>query len=1192
MPKIDDCLRDYLHKGIESFLSGKMPAARWYFEKVLAQIELLDSGEAARARDLQQVINLFDNANKEAAKARDVAEVAIREAEARWSLQEADQREVASRAARVVRASAAAAEKAVEEMRPRTIAAVSAATRHDRELLIAACQRSYRKAAAAHQTAESAYREVKSARQRAHEVEEERKIAILVNQSFNKGVEAFRRRKYDTAIQCLTGIVDPRARIDAGLEARARCFLKVVILTKTANDADAEVQAVADAAIYHASGPWDPEDSEHREAAEQAVGAARDSARAAHSAAEQTREKAGAVLEGTGSFDDLRVTAVERACRNVTAAIDAAKTARLEVEEARQRASDQAAKRRNSALTAIDKLFKTDFLSADDTFACSPYSRYVTEEDYERRKTQFVQGWAKRALQFELDHEQAVAVSTRGDVLATARAGSGKTRTLVTRAIFLLRHCRVSPRALLLLAFNKEARRQIQERIKRGLGADAELPHVMTFHALAHAIVRPKEHLVFDDRGADSLGRSRETQESIDEFIKQDGRERGVIRDIMLTHFRDDWELLIEGRFHLPMDELLKYRYSLLRETLTGEYVKSYGEKVIANTLFEHGVKYEYERSVRWNGVNYRPDFTILPPVEGAQGSNRIRSVIEYFGLEGEPDYDARSDDKRTFWRRRSVPFLEYTPRDIASQGKDAFVEQLLHDLRRVGIAWRRRSDEDIWREVQERAVDSFSKAMTTFIGRCRKRDLSSARLQDKVTKHEPMNSAEEKFLEAAVPIYSGYLERFQPGGKEDFDGLVWRAIKRAQQGETQFVREGGREHLDLRQLRFVMIDEFQDFSQMFFDLTSAIRSANPDVRFFAVGDDWQAINAFAGSDLKFFMNFKEYFTQETRTLPIRTNYRSDSSIVKVGNSVMRGYGEAAQPDRSETGSAQVGSLDDFRSRAIEEERHKWDDSTPAVLRLVSHFLNTGKPDGRVILLSRTNLVPWTVFCNHKTRHDRTLDGFCGHVRSYLPEGERKRVNAATIHRYKGLEASAVIVLDALEHRYPLIHPHWIFTRVFDDTLGRIVEEERRLLYVAMTRAKNNLVLLTSTECEASTEPSLLGSVLKDDTLTSVSWEELPAGTMLDRGRVEVRVDNRHAIDQTKQKLKDSGYIWKGGSGSGYWCRTFAPDNFSLDRLRRQPWIARGVTIQIHDATDGRPLRRLESAVRELLATTKPTSSG
>ena len=109
--------------------------------------------------------------------------------------------------------------------------------------------------------------------------------------------------------------------------------------------------------------------------------------------------------------------------------------------------------------------------------------------------------------------------------------------------------------------------------------------------------------------------------------------------------------------------------------------------------------------------------------------------------------------------------------------------------------------------------MDSFSKAMTVFIGRGRKRNLSSARLQDKVTRHEPMNSAEEKFLKAALPIYSGYLERLQArGGKEDFDGLMWRAIERVQQGATQFVRDGGRERLDLRRLRFVMIDEFQDF--------------------------------------------------------------------------------------------------------------------------------------------------------------------------------------------------------------------------------------------------------------------------------------------------------------------------------------------------------------------------------------------
>ena len=74
-------------------------------------------------------------------------------------------------------------------------------------------------------------------------------------------------------------------------------------------------------------------------------------------------------------------------------------------------------------------------------------------------------------------------------------------------------------------------------------------------------------------------------------------------------------------------EEMLRYRRSLLRESLDGKYVKSFGEKVIANFLFEHDIKYIYEKKFRWDGGNYRPDFTI----------DRHRVVIEYFGLKGSP---------------------------------------------------------------------------------------------------------------------------------------------------------------------------------------------------------------------------------------------------------------------------------------------------------------------------------------------------------------------------------------------------------------------------------------------------------------------------------------------------------------------------------------------------------------------------
>ena len=829
-----------------------------------------------------------------------------------------------------------------------------------------------------------------------------------------------------------------------------------------------------------------------------------------------------------------------------------------------QRETDKATRAElRPLLGRLNEAFERDYLSADNAFASDCDAALLDEHGYDRLKTEFVRNWAK----YKVDRDQAAAVSvTRGDVLVTARAGSGKTRTLVARTLFLLRHCRVSPREILLLAFNRPAVEHIKDEIRKAIEGDAPLPHVMTFHALAHAIVRPDEHLVFDDPGADSLGRSRETQESIDEFIRLDGRERRLIRNIMLPLFRGDWERIIEGRFHLPMDELLKCRHSLPRETLNGERVKSYGEKVIANTLFEHGVKYEYERSFPWNGVNYRPDFTIQPqsPIQGSQSSDHGGVVIEYFGLKGQSDYDTMSKEKQAFWRRRPEAFLEYTPRDIASRSKDAFVERLLNDLRRVRVPCRRRSEEEIWQLVRKRAVDSFSEAMTNFIGRCRKQNLSVASLQNMVVTHEPMNTAEERFLKAAIPIYSRYGERLAAGGKEDFDGLMWRAIERLQNGTTRFTRDRGREQGDLRRLRFVMIDEFQDFSRMFLELTSAIRSANPDVCFFAVGDDWQAINAFAGSDLEFFKNFEKYFHQNTRTLSIRTNYRSAASIVEASNSVMRGQGEPARPHRSEAGSAKVGHLDDFRSRAVEEEQHRWDSITPAVLRLLHQFLETGKTDAKVVLLSRTKFVPWTVFCNHKPRHDRTLDGFLAHVRSYVDESDCDRVNVATAHSYKGREQSAVIVLDA--PRYPLVHPHWIFTRVFSDRVDRIVEEERRLLYVAMTRAMDDLVLLT----ETGRESPLIADIVGHDSTQRLSWEGLATPPPVDGERVEVRIDNCMSVDQTKRLLKDLGYKWN----SQYWYRTFPAERFSFDDLLRQPWAAHGVCVTVHDATDGRLLRR------------------
>ncbi len=207
-------------------------------------------------------------------------------------------------------------------------------------------------------------------------------------------------------------------------------------------------------------------------------------------------------------------------------------------------------------------------------------------------------------------------------------------------------------------------------------------------------------------------------QEVIDEHVRSKPY-GGAIRDLMLAHFREDWERVVNGRFELTMNEFLTHRRALPRESLGGDYVKSYGEKVIANALFEHGIDYKYESNFRWDGVNYRPDFKI--PI-GPKGG----VIVEYFGLKGEADYDQMSQEKREF------------------------VRLLLYVLGKAGVSYRRRSEEEIWRLVRRRALGGFKKAMKTFVGRCRKRDLTPDALESMIASHAPCSTAEALFIVSA----------------------------------------------------------------------------------------------------------------------------------------------------------------------------------------------------------------------------------------------------------------------------------------------------------------------------------------------------------------------------------------------------------------------------------------------------------
>ncbi len=801
------------------------------------------------------------------------------------------------------------------------------------------------------------------------------------------------------------------------------------------------------------------------------------------------------------------------------------------------------AERRAALLHRLKATFSTDFLEADRYFVGDADSSLLTSAEYDELRADFVRDWSHRELPQALDSEQAAAVATASsDTLVIARAGSGKTTTLVGRAIFLQRHCHVSAHELMLVAFNRKAADEIKARLTNSLGD--QLPHVMTFHALAHALVHPEEQLIYDDPGSDQLGLSRELQTAIDEHIRS-GSHSDQIKNLMLAHFREDWERIVAGRFHLAMDEFLSYRRALPRESLRGELVKSFGERVIANTLFEHGVEYQYERSFRWGGVRYRPDFAL--PVGSTGGV-----VIEYFGMEGDPDYDAMSRGKREFWSDRPEwKLLEFSARDLARLGVEGFAQELVRKLRAEGIRCERRTEEEIWSLVKVRAVDRFTEAMRTFAGRARKANITVETLAEKVQAHIPCSTAERLFLSVAISIYGDYLQRLHSFGKEDFDGLMWRAVKLVQSGQTGFTRDRQRERGDLARLRFILVDEFQDLATSFFELLAAARSVNPQVQLFFVGDDWQAINGFAGSEVRFLRSFEDYFPNGSRHY-IRTNFRSASSVVEIGNAVMaHDGGPGGVPIRTDRGLVQLCRVDDFEASAAEQQRHAGDDITPAVARLCRGFLDRGLD---IAILARRRGMPWYVNFQTPGVGRDGLTRFQEHIRSLFPEADRARISASTVHAYKGLEASAVILLDVVDRSYPLIHPNWVLTRVFGDTIERIDAEERRLLYVAITRAKDALAIVTD-----GTHPSpYLADIQRHVDLAPLSWAEWPPCPSLDGASLEVRVHNSY---QVRDQLKALGYRWN--ASGRYWYRAIMADGFSIESLHRQAWAKDGVRIEV-----------------------------
>ena len=789
--------------------------------------------------------------------------------------------------------------------------------------------------------------------------------------------------------------------------------------------------------------------------------------------------------------------------------LEAEEKARLEAEEKARLNEKEAIKK--SQMEDLVKCFEVNFLNSDTVYK-NQFSMLFSKEEFEEEKIRYVRKWIKKHTGNDIDNEQARAVGSFGNnIQVVARAGSGKTSTIVNRTIFLHKHLGISGSQIILVAFNKKAAEEIEQRLAKYF--ENKPPIVATFHALAYRNVNPKETIISDGNGQSAV-----VQKIIDDHLQNDKYEK-ELRKIMLAHFKNELDVIEGGKFDKPKEEFLEYRRSLTYQTLNNDYVKSKGEKEIANFLFEHNLNYDYEKGLYWKGTPYHPDFTLLL-------KNGRKVIIEYFGLTNNTMYDWERKEKINYWKsHEEYFFIEIYPGETDENN-------LKLKLEKVGVKGIRLSEDEIWKRVRARAIDRFSNVTKTFITRCRQLIINPSDLE--VDSRLGLLENDLYFIKVMQKIYEAYLNYLSINDLEDFSGLLIRAISSIKEDQMLLMKKG--EVIgDLNKIKYLFVDEYQDLSKSFFELINAIKSKNKFVELFCVGDDWQAINMFAGSDLRYYKDFDKYFKNSIR-LSISTNYRSTDSIVRLSNELMKKEeGTPAVCNADISGNVLLADFGDA-PLSIEESSLNIDKITSIALRLIKNTLDNDK---EIVFLLRNNRIPYS------SNDDSSPITFRNKIRSYFPESKYEHINISTIHSYKGKESDVVVVLDLRHNSYPFIHPDFRFNIMFGDSFKKLIDEERRLFYVALTRPINTLILLA----EDIDDPSpFLEEIINHVTIKKLDWKNFPQTELVDKANY--RVIFSEMTFGIKDELRSERYTYDSSEKS--WWKNFSVEDYSLDALKEK----------------------------------------
>ena len=678
--------------------------------------------------------------------------------------------------------------------------------------------------------------------------------------------------------------------------------------------------------------------------------------------------------------------------------------------------------RRSSEWKAADRLCKA--LSNTEEFKKENNRQFIRRE-LERNREFF-----DTVLKYPLDAQQRESiVSLEDNVLVISSAGSGKTMTTVGKVRYLVDKQGVDPSKILMITFTRKAAESLSERL-----GEKSL-RCVTFHRLALDII------------AGSTGRKPTIADAglpalvYHDLMDNNAAFKSAISDYILnSRYRmlDQFEYSSREEYIAARQ---KYGVNSYYKDMDGRpvFCKSDEESRLCDYFGKCGIPFRYEERYEYDTADkdyrqYCPDFSIY--FMGEDG-RRHRVYLEHFAVneqghcprwfsaEDEQKYIEGIDWKRNVHKAHRTILLETRSADFHNGNVFLKLERQLHSL---GIRTDNGRSNDLSREIA-RQEQSILDMLTSFNFLLRSKGESIEQLRSEVSRRD-----RETIAGIVIPFVERYKEMCREKDSIDFTDAIIEA--------TALCNDGHRPDYD-----YILVDEFQDISLDRYRFLQSLRRARPLTKLFCVGDDWQSIYRFAGSDISLFKQFSKYFgyTKECR---METTYR-------FGNPCVERSSRFILTNREQKEKAVRPFSPDVRT----DLQFFATSGSGGMAIKVKEILSTLPQDSSVYLLGRYGSDVNSLDGNFAVNYGK--DG-----KVAVSCGDRKMA-FMTVHQSKGLESDYVILLNCNggTRGFPSeIADSPVLNYVLSEPDSFEFSEERRVFYVAITRAKRCTYVLYDSE--------------------------------------------------------------------------------------------------------------------------------